>query len=105
MVDWRQSKTDFVIFFDFEIEMFLRHIGEMKGTVVRFKAVNPADESGALITYCSNMISRFIGLGNTLILTPYGLYRRLLKSGGEVVFSWRGENEQQAQANRSAETT
>lgn len=106
MVDWRQSRTDFIVFFDFEVESILRHIGAMKGTVVRFKAPARSDEAGGLITYCSNIISRFIGLGNSVILTPYGLYRRLLKSGGEVVFSWRDEtNEQQTQADGGTERT
>ena len=91
MVDWRQSRTDFIVLFDFEAEVFLRHIGEMKGTVVRFEPPNRPDDAGGLITYCSNIISRFLGLGNSVILTPYGLYRRLLEAGGEVVFSWREE--------------
>jgi len=91
MVDWRQSRTDFIIFFDFEVEEFLRHIGELKGTVVKFEVPNRPEDVGGLIAYCSNIISRFLGLGNSVILTPYGLYRRLLASGGEVVFSWRDE--------------
>jgi hypothetical protein len=101
MVDWRQSGTDFIVFFDFEVELMLRHIADVKGTVVKFQAKPLPDDSGGLITYCSNIISRYIGLGNSLILTPYGLYRRLLKSGGEVVFSWRDTDEQQTQANSS----
>jgi hypothetical protein len=105
MVDWRQSRTDFIVFFDFEVESMLRHMGEMKGTVVRFKQIKRPDDSGGLITYCSNIISRWIGLGNTIILTPYGLYRRLLKAGGEVVFCWRDENVQEIQANQTAERT
>ena len=106
MVDWRQSRTDFIIFFDFEAEVMLRHIGEMQGTVVKFTAPNRSDDAGGLITYCSNIVSRFLGLGNTVILTPYGLYRRLLKAGGEVVFSWKDEtNGQQTKANQSAERT
>ena len=100
MIDWRQSRTDFLIFFDFEIELILRRIGSIKGTVVHFMPVDRPDGAGGLITYCSNLISRFLGLGNTIILTPYGLYRRLLSSGGEVVFSWRDEaDEQETQAN------
>jgi len=91
MVDWRQSRLDFIILFDFEAEVMLRHIGEMQGTVVRFASPKLSDETGGLLTYCSNIISRFLGLGNTLILTPYGLYRRLIDAGGEVVFSWRDE--------------
>ena len=92
MVDWRQSRTDFIVLFDFEAENFLRHIGDMKGTVVRIEAPKRSDDAGGLLTYCSNIISRYIGLGNTLILTPHGLYRRLLNAGGEVVFSWRDES-------------
>ncbi len=102
MVDWRQSRTDFTVFFDFEMESLLRHIGEFKGTVVKFRAPPRADDEGGLITYCSNIISRYLGLGNSVILTPYGLYRRLLASGGEVVFSWR-DNEQQTQTDKGAE--
>jgi hypothetical protein len=102
MVDWRQSTTDFIVLFDFEAEQFIRNAKDLKGTVVRFEARQPPD-SGKLVSYCSNVISRFLGLGDSLILTPYGLYRRLLKSGGEVVFTWSNENEQQAQANRAAE--
>jgi len=97
MVDWRQSRTDFVVFFDFEIESLLRGMIPMKGTVVRYTGKPRPEDSGGLITYCSNIISRYLGLGNSVILTPYGLYRRLLASGGEVVFSWRTENEQQAE--------
>ena len=103
MVDWRQSTTDFIVLFDFEAEKFMRIAHAQKGTVVRFRPINPPD-SGSLITYCSNIISRFLGLGNDIILTPYGLYRRLLASGGEVVYSWKDENhEQQAQTNQGPE--
>lgn len=101
MVDWRQSTTDFVVLFDFEAEKFISGIAAMKGTVIRFKPTDPPDEGGSLVTYCSNIISRFLGLGNSIILTPYGLYRRLLASGGEVVFSWRDDNEE-TQADSSA---
>ena len=104
MVDWRQSRTDFIVFFDFEVEGFLRHIGEVHGTVVRFYPPDRPDDAGGLITYCSNIISRFLGLGNSVILTPYGLYRRLLASGGEVVFSWRDQADgQQTKADAAAE--
>lgn len=104
MVDWRQSRTDFIVLFDFEAEVFLRHIGEMKGTVVKFTPLDRSDDAGGLISYCSNIIGRFVGLGNRVLLTPYGLYRRLLKSGGEVVFCWRDEaDEQQTKANQAAE--
>lgn len=67
----------------------LRSIHLMKGTVVSFTPAERPDSAGYAITYCSNMLSRFLGLGNSVILTPFGLYRRLLKSGGEVVFDWR----------------
>jgi len=105
MVDWRQSRTDFVVLFDFEAEEMVRHIGDIKGTVVKLTPISRPDDEGGLITYCSNIISRYLGLGNTVILTPYGLYRRLLKSGGEVVFSWRDEYEQEVQADQTAEGT
>jgi hypothetical protein len=93
MVDWRQSRTDFIVLFDFEAEVILRHIKEMKGTVVKFRSPPRSDDEGGLVTYCSNILSRYLGLGNSLILTPFGLYRRLLESGGEVVFSWRDADE------------
>ena len=106
MVDWRQSRTDFIIFFDHEAKTIMRNIGAMQGTVVRFTAPIRPDDAGGLITYCSNIISRFLGLGNTVILTPYGLYRRLLDAGGEVVFSWRDELDgQQTKTNSSSERT
>ena len=105
MVDWRQSKTDFIVLFDFEAEQFMRQSAHLKGTVVAFEQQDPPNDSGGLITYCSNILSRWLGLGNTLILTPYGLYRRLLASGGEVVFRWSDENEQQTQANPATEGT
>jgi hypothetical protein len=97
MVDWRQSRTDFTVFFDFEVELLLRRMIDMQGTVVQYTGKPRAEDKGGLITYCSNIISRYLGLGNTVILTPYGLYRRLLASGGEVVFSWRDANEQQTE--------
>ena len=101
MIDWRQSRTDLDILFTFEVEAHLRGLHLLKGTVVELDARKLAHENGTLITYCSNVIPRFLGLRNKLILTPYGLYRMLLKSGGEVVYSWRDENEQEAQANDS----
>jgi hypothetical protein len=94
MVDWRQSRTDFTVFFDFEVEGFIQNIGVVNGTVVRFTAPNRLDSAGGLVTYCSNIISRYLGLGNTIILTPYGLYRRLLDAGGEVVFSWKDQKDE-----------
>lgn len=105
MVDWRQSRTDFTVFFDFEIEAFLRQMHVVHGTVVELTPPNRPDETGALLTYCSNIISRYMGLGNTLILTPYGLYRRILAAGGEVVYSWRDEDEQQSEADSRTERT
>ncbi len=71
------------------------HVGEVQGTIVRF--VSPKNPLGtrAKITYCSNWIGRYLGFGNTLILTPHALYRRLRKSGGEVVLSWSDVNEKQ----------
>ncbi len=83
----------------------MQHISSQKGTVVSFKIDLKENENGALISYCSNIISRFLGLGNTVLLTPYGLYRRLLKSGGEVVFCWRDEaNEYEAKTDNATET-
>lgn len=106
MVDWRQTRTDFSILFPFEAERFMRTAHALNGTVVRFKPIDEPDTGGMLIAYCSNILSRFLGLGNTLILTPHGLYRRLIASGGEVVFSWRDDNEQkQTQADTGAERT
>lgn len=105
MLNWRQSRTDFIILFDFEAEAFLRDMLAYKGTVVSFKADLKENENGALISYCSNIISRFLGLGNAVLLTPYGLYRRLLKSGGEVVFCWRDEaNEYETKTDNATET-
>ena len=94
MVDWRQSRTDFTIFFDFEIEAFLSQMHAIHGTVVELTPPTQEYEEGGMITYCSNIISRFMGLGNAIILTPYGLYRRILAAGGEVVYSWRDEDVQ-----------
>lgn len=93
LIDWRQSHTDFLIFFDFEIQELMQRIHEQKGTVVRFAQIPAPTHARGLVTYCSNMISRYVGLGNRLILTPYRLYRMLLQSGGEVVYSWSDENE------------
>lgn len=95
MVDWRRTRTDFVMFFDFEIEKFMRGMAGAKGTVVRFTGTATPVNSGGMVSYCSNITARFVGLGSPLVLTPYGLYRRLLKAGGEVVFSWRDESEKQ----------
>ena len=105
MVDWRQSKTDFTIYFDFEVEQFMRQMSEVNGTVVAFETTERPNDAGGLITYCSNIISRFLSLGNTVILTPYGLYRRILAAGGEVVYSWRDEGEQQTKADSRTERT
>ena len=88
-MDWRQSRTDFTIYFDFEVEQILGTIGLLKGTVVQWTGPAQDGDSGFLLTYCSNILSRYLGLGNDLILTPESLYRRLLKSGGEVVFTWK----------------
>jgi hypothetical protein len=105
MVDWRKSRTDFTVFFDFEIEAFLRQMRVVHGTVVELTPPEREDDAGGLLTYCSNIISRFMGLGNTVILTPYGLYRRILAAGGEVVYSWRDEDEQQSEADSRTERT
>ena len=106
MVDWRQSRTDFTIFFDFEVEQFMRQMSDVYGTVVAFETPDRPNDAGGLITYCSNIISRFLNLGNSVILTPFGLYRRILAAGGEVVYSWRDEaDEQQAQADSATERT
>ena len=85
-----------MILFDFEAEQLMRNAGEVKATVVRFWA-GREPSCGGLITYCSNIISRYLGLGNRVILTPYGLYRTLIAAGGEVVYCWRDENERKTQ--------
>ena len=104
LIDWRQSSADFIILFDFEATLLLANIFRAKGTVVRYRVKPAPDKRVRLITYCSNMISRFLGLGDSIVLTPYGLYRRLLASGGEVVFRWSDNNEHKTQANGTAET-
>lgn len=106
MIDWRQAHLECKILFDFEAQQLMRDIGAVQGTVVRFVSPQTPIGTRAKITYCSNWIGRYLGFGNTLILTPHALYRRLRKSGGEVVFSWRDVNEkQQPQANRESEAT
>lgn len=97
VINWRQSKTDFIIMYDFELEKILKVMGVQKATVVRFEAPVDVEEGGPLIAYCSNILSRYLGFGNRLMLTPYALYRKLLKSGGEVVYSWRQDDEYQEQ--------
>lgn len=95
MVEWRQSRTDFMVFFDFEVSDIINGLGARKGTAVHWQGPPSTNDGGHLITYCSNIISRYLGLGNDVLLTPYALYRRLLATGGEVVFSWRDENHEQ----------
>jgi len=104
MIDWRQYRTDCMVLFDFEAQAMISHVGQAKGTVVRFW---PTEEPcrGGLITYCSNMISRVLGLGNKVILTPYGLYRTLIAAGGEVVYCWRDEHEQERETIEGIQTT
>jgi len=104
VIDWRQSKTDFIIMYDFELEKMLTGIHAEKVTVVRFEPAPDNEDRGMLISYCSNMISRYLGLGSPALLTPFGLYRRLLRAGGEVVYCWRDQNDQKEQGVTGTET-
>ena len=105
MIDWRQSHTECNILFDFEAQDLMAEIGAAKGTIVRFRSPKNPLGTRAKVTYCSNWIGRFLGFGNTLILTPHALYRRLRKSGGEIVLSWSDEHEDKHQANTSSKAT
>lgn len=104
LVDWRRTSLDYNILFDFEMEKVLRATRELKGTVVEF-FVQPdihGVRNRGVLQYCSRHIAKMLNLGNQLILTPRGLYRRLLGSGGEVVYSWRHhENQEQAHSGRA----
>lgn len=93
MIDWLADSTNILMLFDFEAEKYLDGIRGQHATVVRFTAdLNETAPSG-ILTYCSNLLARFLGLGKYLILTPEGLYRKLLATGGEVVYSWRDHDE------------
>lgn len=104
VINWRQSKTDFIIMYDFELQKMLTGLQHQKVTVVRFEPEPDSQNKGMLITYCSNLIARYLGLGNAVLLTPYGLYRRLLKAGGEVVYSWRDHCDEEKQAEPGTES-
>jgi hypothetical protein len=100
VLDWRQTNMDLMALFDFEAEKLIFGLDAYFGTVVKYtpKAESELQANG-LITYCSNLIARLLGVGNHLILTPYQLYRTLLKAGGEEVHSWRSQNVETQQAN------
>jgi hypothetical protein len=96
LVDWRLRKLDVMMMFDFEAEGILDSVAGTKAVVVKFP--KPAELQGGrpgLISYCSNMMAKFLGLNNHLILTPYSLYRKLIAAGGEVVFDWRNDDVRQ----------
>jgi hypothetical protein len=93
LVDWRLRKLDIMMMFDFEAERIFKSAGECRATIVRYP--KPEDLQGGqpgLISYCSNMMAKFLGLNNHLILTPYQLYRKLIAAGGEVAFDWRNDD-------------
>lgn len=90
MFDWRQTRTDLIILFDFEVRQMLSHTQRLRGTVVEYYP-DPDYEGlykAGIARYCSNVIARHLGLGNHVICTPYQLFRKLTATGGEVVFSW-----------------
>lgn len=90
MLDWRQSKLELVMLYTFEAEKVLAQVRAMGGTVVRYIPAAPVPETaGTPFSYCSNLIARYLGIGWHLVLTPYQLYLRVLKAGGQVVYSWR----------------
>lgn len=90
LVDWRRRKLDMMILFDFERDELIEALCPAKLTVIKFTtAIELEDEQALFVSYCSNLLGRLLGLGNTLILTPYQLYRKLLDAGGEVEFDWR----------------
>jgi hypothetical protein len=107
LIDWRQYQTDICILFDFEVEKRLKsaHMRGVKPTVVRFWAKKHLLTEAFPIKYCSNTLLRFLGLGNRVLLTPYGLYRTLLGAGGEVVYSWREDNEWRRRPDENPESS
>lgn len=90
-IDWRETRLDFNILFDFEMERIIRSTRNNKGTVVEYYTTLDLEgtDHHNLFQYCSNHIAKALGFGAHLILTPRALYRRLRASGGEVVYSWR----------------
>lgn len=93
MIDWRQYQTDIVLMFDFEVDMWVKQAAIGKTTVVSYTPDFQTLDAFP-VKYCSNTLARYLGLGNRMILTPYGLYRTLRRAGGEIVYSWR-QHEQQ----------
>lgn len=95
LIDWRETRLDFNILFDFEVEPLLKKVGKAQGTVVEYTV--ELDFEGNMgrgfLQYCSRNLCKAMGLGNHLILTPKELYRRLLANGGEVVYSWSDHEE------------
>jgi len=93
LVDWRMRKLDIMMMFEFEAEAILDSAGEANATVVKYpKPEGLQGGSPGLISYCSNMMAKFLGFNNHLIVTPYQLYRKLIAAGGEVVFDWRTDD-------------
>jgi hypothetical protein len=93
LVDWRLRKLDIMMMFDFEAGNLLHSAKRSRCTVVRFpKPAETAADRPQLVSYCSNLMARFLGFNNHLILTPYQLYRKLIAAGGEVVFDWRNHD-------------
>ena len=98
MIDWRQYQTDIVLMFDFEVDHWVKSAAVGKTTVVSYTPQYQTLDAFP-IKYCSNTLARYLGLGNRMILTPYGLYRTLRRAGGEIVYSWRQHEHQNAEEN------
>lgn len=88
MFDWRIQRLELSILFPFEVAHILKECQQNNLRVVKFTRKNPERKSPFFFGYCSNMLARFLGLGSPLILTPYGLYRRLLRAGA-TDYDWR----------------
>jgi len=95
ILDWRILQMDLIVNFDFEMEEVYATALAANATIIEFKReihVEPS-HSMPLINYCTTLIAHFLGVSHGVILTPYGLYRKLLKLGGKEVYSWRKDNE------------
>jgi len=94
LIDWRTLNLDAMMLFPFELSELEEFAREQDATIVRYTPKqHDVTSRTPVFIYCTTALQHFLGLSSGPILTPYRLYRKLLKLGGKQIYSGRAENE------------
>lgn len=91
LMDWRSGICDLLIFKHHEMASILNHIRASYGRIVMVKKQTVERDTTWRfpILYCVQAVMQVLGMPSRWTLTPYQLYNRLIKLGGEEIINYR----------------